>query len=101
MSASSEQYDTIITDYLELAVLSSPTRKALISYNVSENARIELTYAELDKRVVRMAAGLAAMGVQKSDVVSYQLPNGWQMTALHLACVRIGAIFNPLMPIFR
>ncbi|MEQ9225551.1 MAG: cyclohexanecarboxylate-CoA ligase, partial [Parvibaculum sp.] len=33
--------------------------------------------------------------------VSCQLPNWWQFTALHLACVRIGAVTNPLMPIFR
>jgi cyclohexanecarboxylate-CoA ligase len=34
-------------------------------------------------------------------VVSLQLPNWWQFNALHLACARIGAITNPLMPIFR
>ena len=30
-----------------------------------------------------------------------QLPNWWQFAALHLAALRIGAITNPLMPIFR
>jgi cyclohexanecarboxylate-CoA ligase len=29
------------------------------------------------------------------------LPNWWQFTALHLACLRLGAISGPLMPIFR
>ncbi|MET4028096.1 acyl-coenzyme A synthetase/AMP-(fatty) acid ligase [Marinobacter sp. MBR-99] len=48
-----------------------------------------------------MAAGLAAMGIDKGDLVACQLPNWWQTTALHLACIRIGAILNPLMPIFR
>jgi cyclohexanecarboxylate-CoA ligase len=33
--------------------------------------------------------------------VSFQLPNWWQFAAVHLACVRIGAVSNPLMPIFR
>ncbi|MBC7182653.1 MAG: AMP-binding protein, partial [Marinobacter sp.] len=51
--------------------------------------------------VTRMAAGLAGMGIGKGDVVACQLPNWWQTTALHLACMRIGAILNPLMPIFR
>ena len=37
----------------------------------------------------------------KNDVVAMQLPNGWRFTALYLACSRIGAVLNPLMPIFR
>ncbi|WP_246533301.1 AMP-binding protein [Pseudomonas lalucatii] len=91
----------IITDYLDQAVSISPDSAALITYRVSEDARTTLSYRELDRIVTRMAAGLASLGVEKADVVSCQLPNWWQMTALHLACVRIGAILNPLMPIFR
>jgi cyclohexanecarboxylate-CoA ligase len=30
-----------------------------------------------------------------------QLPNWWQFTVLYLACSRVGAVLNPLMPIFR
>ena len=48
-----------------------------------------------------MAAGLASMGVKKGTIVACQLPNWWQFVALYLACVRLGAIINPLMPIFR
>ncbi len=33
--------------------------------------------------------------------MSVQLPNWWEFAALHLACVRVGAIINPIMPIFR
>jgi cyclohexanecarboxylate-CoA ligase len=39
--------------------------------------------------------------VGRGDVVSFQLPNCWQFVAAHLACVRLGAVSNPLMPIFR
>ena len=35
------------------------------------------------------------------DVVSFQLPNWWEFVALYLATVRLGAVANPLMPIFR
>ncbi|WP_191624387.1 AMP-binding protein [Pseudomonas fluorescens] len=93
--------DKIITDYLDQAVSSAPNSAALIAYRVSEDERRVISYRELNGLVTRMAAGLAALGVNKSDVVSCQLPNWWQTTALHLACVRIGAILNPLMPIFR
>ncbi|WP_417778451.1 cyclohexanecarboxylate-CoA ligase [Stutzerimonas xanthomarina] len=93
--------DKVITDYLDHAVSSRPDAPALIAYRVQQNVRRMFSYAELDHIVRRMAAGLAALGVDKGDIVSCQLPNWWEMTALHLACVRIGAVLNPLMPIFR
>ncbi|RMJ04417.1 Short-chain-fatty-acid--CoA ligase [Marinobacter litoralis] len=93
--------DKIITDYLDEAVARTPDRSAIVGYQVTEDSRTTLTYRQLNDTVTRMAAGLAALGIQKGDVVACQLPNWWQTTALHLACMRIGAILNPLMPIFR
>ena len=93
--------DMIITDYLDQAVSMAADSTAIVAYRSNQAQRHRITYAELDRVVRRMAAGLASLGVNKGDVVSCQLPNWWQMTALHLACVRIGAVLNPLMPIFR
>src|SRR5690606_19744438 len=39
--------------------------------------------------------------VRPGDVVSHQLPNWIEFLVVHLACVRIGAISNPLIPIYR
>lgn len=91
----------LITDYLEEVVTNTPERTAIVGYQVASNTRTTLTYRELNDKVTRMAAGLAGIGIEKGDVVACQLPNWWQTTALHLACMRIGAILNPLMPIFR
>ena len=93
--------DKLITDYLDQAVASSPEREAIVGYQVTGDTRTALSYRELNDKVTRMAAGLAGLGIGKGDVVACQLPNWWQTTALHLACMRIGAILNPLMPIFR
>ncbi|MCR9188383.1 MAG: AMP-binding protein [Alteromonadaceae bacterium] len=93
--------DKIITDYFDQAVASTPDREAIVGYQVTSDTRTALTYRELNDKVTRMAAGLAAIGIGKGEVVACQLPNWWQTTALHLACMRIGAILNPLMPIFR
>ena len=93
--------DKLITDYLDQAVANSPDREAIIGYQVTGDTRTALTYRRLNDTVTRMAAGLAGLGIGKGDVVACQLPNWWQTTALHLACMRIGAILNPLMPIFR
>ena len=59
------------------------------------------TYRELAALADRIAVGLSRLGVGRNDVVAMQLPNGWRFTALYLACSRIGAVLNPLMPIFR
>ncbi|HEX2940146.1 MAG TPA: AMP-binding protein, partial [Rhodopila sp.] len=55
----------------------------------------------LADRVDALARGLGRLGIQRGDVISFQLPNWWQFHALHLAALRIGAVTNPLMPIFR
>src|SRR5690554_219311 len=86
--------DKIITDYLDEAVARTPDRNAIVGYQVTEDSRTALTYRQLNDTVTRMAAGLAALGIQKGDVVACQLPNWWQTTALHLACMRIGAILR-------
>ncbi|MBF7054798.1 AMP-binding protein, partial [Halomonas sp. KAO] len=93
--------DRVITDYLDEAVASAGDKTAIVTYRMADGSRSELSYRELNDKVTRLAAGLAGLGVEQGDVVSCQLPNWWQMTALHLACVRIGAVLNPLMPIFR
>src|SRR5690606_39374622 len=49
----------------------------------------------------KISLGLKRLGVQKKDIVSCQLPNWWEFTLLYIACRRIGAVLNPLMPIFR
>ena len=41
------------------------------------------------------------LGVGHGDVVSVQLPNWWEFVVIALACARVGAVVNPLMPIFR
>lgn len=93
--------DRLLTDYLDEAVAAAPDRTAIIAHNSMTGARTILTYRELAEQVDRLALGLAGLGVRRDDVVSFQLPNWWQFTALHLACLRIGAVTNAVMPIFR
>ncbi len=93
--------DRTIIDYLDDRIAGSPERVAIIDDNSMTGERTVLTYAELGRRVERIALGLARLGLERGDVLSYQLPNWWQFTALHLAAMRLGVITNPLMPIFR
>jgi cyclohexanecarboxylate-CoA ligase len=91
----------VLTDYLDDAVNRHPDKAAIVDYNSMSGKATTLTFRQLQRIVGRMAAGLASMGVKKGTIVACQLPNWWQFVALYLACVRLGAIINPLMPIFR
>jgi cyclohexanecarboxylate-CoA ligase len=90
-----------LLDHFDAAVTTHPDKVAVIGYVDATGVRHALTYAELDERADRIASGLLDLGVRRGEVVSVQLPNWWQLPALHLGCLRIGAVTNALMPIFR
>ncbi|MDC5698518.1 AMP-binding protein [Intrasporangium calvum] len=84
-----------ITDYLDDWAERTPDKVAFI------DSRRQVTYRELRAEVDRCALGLLETGVKPGDVVSFQLPNWIDWVVLHYACTRIGAISNPLIPIYR
>ena len=85
----------VITDYLDEWAERTPDKVAFI------DSRRQITYAELRAEVDRCALGLLELGIEPGDVVSFQLPNWIEWVVLHYACTRIGAISNPLIPIYR
>ncbi|OWW21943.1 cyclohexanecarboxylate-CoA ligase [Noviherbaspirillum denitrificans] len=93
--------DETINLHMKRALERYPDKNAVISYRDGHAESVRLSYRELDARVDRIARALVALGVARSDVVSFQVPNSWQFIALALACARIGAVANPVMPIFR
>ncbi len=93
--------DRTINDELDACLADRPDKLALTSVERETGAVRRLTYRELATLADRIAVGLARLGVGRNDVVAMQLPNGWRFAALYLACSRIGAVLNPLMPIFR
>lgn len=93
--------DETLDLYMQRALKRFPDKQAVIAYVTGAAEPIRLSYRELEVRVDRIARGLAALGVGHQDVVTFQLPNCWEFVALTLACVRIGAVANPVMPIFR
>lgn len=93
--------DILLLGRLAAAVADCPERAAIIGRNSEADQAAVLTFSELDDRARRIASGLKRSGIRPGDVVSFQLPNWWQFAAIHLACLYIGAVSNPLMPIFR
>src|ERR1039457_3491327 len=94
-------HDKTINDDIDACVARYPDKVALTAVQAESGIVTRLTYRELAAMAERVAVGLVRMGVGHNDVVSCQLPNWWQFTVTYLACSRIGAVFNPLMHIFR
>ena len=59
------------------------------------------TWRALARAVERVAYGLAAHGVARGAVVSVQLPNWNEFVLVALALDRLGAVLNPIPPIYR
>ena len=106
MIARGDWRDETLLDHLARAVAADPDKTALVAIR-SDGAdggpgqETRLSYREIDRLSDHVAGHLYALGVRKGDTVSFQLPNWWEFTLLHLACLKAGAVSNPLMVIFR
>ncbi|WP_089720879.1 AMP-binding protein [Candidatus Entotheonella palauensis] len=87
--------NTTICHYLDTAIAQTPDKTALV------DPFERLTYADLGPRVDRLALGLLDIGIGPGDVVSFQLPNWNAFAVIQYALSRIGAVANPLIPIYR
>jgi cyclohexanecarboxylate-CoA ligase len=87
--------DRVITDDLDDVAARTPDKVAAI------DPRAQITYGELKRLADRAALGLLELGIQPGDVVSFQLPNWIEFLVIHFAATRIGAVNNPLIPIYR
>ncbi len=93
--------DRTINDYLAACVRERPDASALTALSIDRQHVTRFTWRELARMADRVALGLSRLGIVAGDVVSCQLPNGWHLSVLYLACARLGAVLNPVMPIFR
>ncbi|HWD01738.1 MAG TPA: AMP-binding protein [Amycolatopsis sp.] len=84
-----------ITDHLDEAAAATPGKPAFI------DSRRTITYGELRTQVDACALRLLDLGVSPGDVVSFQLPNWIEWIVVHFAATRVGAVSNPLIPIYR
>lgn len=101
MKAAGFWRDETINLHLQQALEHCPDKTAVVAYRSGQTIPARLSYRELDNRVEKVARSLVVLGVGSSDVVTFQLPNWWEFIVLQLACARIGAVANPVMPIFR
>ena len=87
--------DALLDSHLRLAAERHPDQVAIVDGDV------ELTYAEVLSMVRSVARGLRGLGVSRGDVVSWELPNWHEAYLTHFAVLSIGAVSNPIVPIYR
>jgi malonyl-CoA/methylmalonyl-CoA synthetase len=86
--------DTLADNY------KSHPDKIAIEFIIDDGTSQTLTYHQLGETVNRTAHYLKSLGVQTGDRVAVQLPKCLPFIYIHLAAVRIGAIFLPLNPAY-
>lgn len=94
-TASGHWKNRLLTDYLDDAVTARPDQVAAV------DSAGQLTYAQLAEQVEIAAHALHAAQVGPGDVIGIQLPNWHEWLVAHLAAIRVGAVTNPLIPIYR
>ena len=60
-----------------------------------------VTFGECRAWSERVAAGLFALGVREGMPITWQLPTRIEAVVLSLALARLGAVQNPILPIYR
>ncbi|MFI5040942.1 MAG: class I adenylate-forming enzyme family protein [Acidimicrobiales bacterium] len=66
-----------------------------------DEADRRVTFGEFRDRAERVAAGLYGLGVRAGSHVSWQLPTRIETIVASMALARLGAVQNPIIPIYR
>jgi non-ribosomal peptide synthetase component E (peptide arylation enzyme) len=85
-----------LADAFDDAVAKSPGKLLVIAAG-----NVRWTYRTVAEKVDVLARNLAALGIGQGDVISAQMPNWAEFLLVHLAATRLGAITNPLLPVYR
>jgi len=84
--------DASLYDYWRLALRTSPEKLA-----VKDSRGTSLTYEQVDQQASRIASYLLSRDVRRGDIVSVQLPNWSEYLSVNVACLKIGAVINPVL----
>lgn len=93
--------DRTVDSFLAEHIARRPDKTAVISYRADGRTPRRLNYRDFGRMVDVAAGTLRRWGVGRGDVVSIQLPNWWEFAIVALACIRVGAAANPMVPILR
>ncbi|MDR0744470.1 MAG: acetate--CoA ligase [Holosporales bacterium] len=70
----------------------TPNKPAIVWHGDEKGVRREISYKELQRKIVEISSLLLSKGIKKGDVVGIHMPMTPDAVASMLACARIGAI---------
>ncbi|WP_216830293.1 AMP-binding protein [Alkalihalobacterium elongatum] len=85
----------VTSDYVQKCALEFPYKIAVV------DGQRSATFKEIEELSIKCATGLYRYGIRKGDVVSFQLPNILEAVILYHGITRLGAVANPIVPIYR
>jgi cyclohexanecarboxylate-CoA ligase len=92
--------DELIFEAVDRHARERPNDRAVVAVD-ADGLDHELSWSALADQSRRWAQRLVALGVRPGEPVAYQIPNRLEFVSLSLGALRIGAVCEPLMPIFR
>jgi fatty-acyl-CoA synthase len=81
-----------VTDWLASRARLTPTREAIVEVSTG----LRLTYAELNRRVNRLASALQRLGASRGERIALLAPNAVCYLELLFAAAKTGTVFVPL-----
>lgn len=84
-----------------LAELAESRRRDDPDTELLVDGSVRLTAAALADRAQALAGGMVDLGLGPGDVVSWELPSWWEAAVLAIAIDWVGAVSNPIIPIYR
>ncbi|API86473.1 long-chain-fatty-acid--CoA ligase [Francisella uliginis] len=85
-----------LLDLYEKAILQYPYRDAVSCHDVN------LSFSQVDDLATKIASFLQNdLGIEKGDRVAIVLPNCLQFTVCLFACIKIGAVFVNINPLYK
>lgn len=88
--------DASLADFWAMSVLCAPDKTAVV-----DNHGQSFTYRQADHRAGQIASYLQEKGIGSGDFVSFQLPGWAEFFLIYIACLKLGAVANPLLPSYR
>ena len=84
-----------------LAELTQRRRAECADAVLFVDGALRLNADQFASRVESLAAGLLDLGLGPGDVISWELPSWWEAAVVAVAIDHIGAVSNPIIPIYR
>lgn len=81
---------------VEARAEATPDRPFLI-----DEGERRVSFGDYHARCLRVASALSSLGIGRGDRVSWQLPTWIETSVLTGALARLGAVQNPILPIYR